>query len=105
MENLSLQQIRDALIVLLAVMAFVVLLGNVIKTLKGWKRPVDDLTSWRQDVNTKLDRDNRRLNDLEEGNRVICRGILALLSHEINGNSDAALKASQTEITNYLIQR
>lgn len=104
-ENVTLTQIRDAVIVLLAVMAFVVLLGNVIKTLKGWKKPVDDLTSWRQDVNVKLDRDNRRLNDLEEGNRVICRGILALLSHQINGNSNDKLLSSQKEITDYLINR
>lgn len=105
MENLTLQQIRDAVIVVLAVMAFVVLLGNFVKTLKGWKEPRDEFENWRRDADGKLDRDNKRLNDLEDGNRVICRGILALLSHEINGNSDEALKESRTEITNYLISR
>ena len=105
MENLTLEQIRDAVIVLVAVLAFVVLLGNFIKTVKGWKQPHDNLEAWRRDVDEKLNRDNRRLNDLEEGNRVICRGILALLSHEISGNSDDKLKESQAEITNYLIER
>ena len=105
MENLTLEQIRDSVIVLVAVLAFVVLLGNFNKTVKSWKQPHDDLEAWRQDVNGKLDRDNRRLNDLEEGNRVICRGILALLSHEINGNSKDKLTSSQQEITNYLIER
>ena len=42
-ENLTLEQIRDAVIVLVAVLAFVVLLGNFIKTIKGWKKPHDDL--------------------------------------------------------------
>ena len=105
MDNLTLAQIRDAVIVLLAVMAFIVLLGNVIKTIKGWTKPLNDMESWREDVNTKLDKDNKRLNDLEEGNRVICRGILALLSHEINGNSKEKLMNSQKEITDYLINR
>lgn len=105
MENLSVEQVRDFMIVLVAILAFVVLLGNFVKTIKGWKQPHDDLEAWRQDVNGKLDRDNRRLNDLEDGNRVICRGILALLSHEISGNSDDKLKESQAEITNYLIER
>lgn len=105
MDNLTLAQIRDAVIVLLAVMAFIVLLGNVIKTIKGWTKPLNDMESWRDDVNTKLDKDNKRLNDLEEGNRVICRGILALLSHEINGNSKEKLMNSQKEITDYLINR
>ena len=105
MENLTLEQIRDFVIVLVAVLAFVVLLGNFIKTIIGWKQPHDNLESWRRDVDEKLNRDNRRLNDLEEGNRVICRGILAMLSHEINGNSKDKLISSQQEITNYLIER
>ena len=105
MAELTLTQIRDAVIVLLAVLAFIVLLGNFIKTIKGWKQPHDDLQAWRRDVDTKLNNDNQRLNDLEAGNRVICRGILAMLSHEINGNSNDKLIASQQEITNYLINR
>lgn len=46
-----------------------------------------------------------QLANIEQGNKVLCRGILALLSHEINGNSDDKLKASQQEITNYLIDK
>lgn len=46
-----------------------------------------------------------QLANIELGNKVLCRGILALLSHEINGNSDDKLKASQQEITNYLIDK
>ena len=105
MENLSPDQIRDTLVVVLAVMAFLVLLGNVIKTIKDWKKPHDDMASWRMDVDNRLNNDNSRLRDLEEGNKVICRGILAMLSHEINGNSNDKLTASQQEITNYLINR
>ena len=105
MENLSPEQIRDTLVVVLALMAFLVLLGNVIKTIKDWKKPHDDMASWRMDVDNRLTNDNSRLRDLEEGNKVICRGILAMLSHEINGNSNDKLTASQQEITNYLINR
>lgn len=42
---------------------------------------------------------------IETGNRVLCRGILALLSHEINGNSTDKLRDSQKEITDYLIDK
>lgn len=105
MENLTLEQIRDFVIVLLAILAFIILLANAIKALKEWRKPHDDRESWRHDVDEKLNRDNKRLSDLEEGNKVICRGILAMLSHEINGNSNDKLLASQQEITNYLIER
>lgn len=105
MENLSLAQFKDTAVVLVAVMGFLVLLGNVIKTVATWKKPHDDLQKWRADVDVKLTNDNKRLDVLEEGNRVICRGILAMLSHDINGNSNDKLIASQKEITDYLIEK
>ena len=105
MENLTLAQFKDTAIVILALMGVIVLLGNVIKTIKTWKQPHDDIEKWRKDVDSKLAKDNDRLNDLGAGNKVICRGILAMLSHEINGNSNDKLLASQKENTDYLIER
>jgi hypothetical protein len=60
---------------------------------------------WKRGVSAKLDKDNRRIDGLEEGNKAICRGVLALLSHEINGNSVDKLRDAQTGLTNYLIER
>ena len=105
MENVTLAQLKDFAIVLVALLGFIVLLGNFIKTVKTWKQPHDDLEKWRSDVDTKLTNDNKRLDVLEEGNRVVCRGILAMLSHEINGNSNDKLVASQKEIEDYLIEK
>lgn len=105
MGDLSLEQIRDFVIVLAAILGFVVLLWNAIKAVREWRKPSTDIQAWRRDVDTKLNQDHQRLADLESGNRVVCRGILALLSHEINGNSNDKLKASQQEITDYLIDR
>lgn len=105
MESLTLVEIRDSIIVLVAVLGFIVLLGNAIKTFKGWKTPVDDLKKWQTEVDDKLKKDNDRLKTLEDGNRVICRGIMALLSHEVNGNSDDKLKKSLDEIQEYLLEK
>lgn len=105
MDQVTVGQVNGFWVVLLALFALVVLLGNVVKTIKEWRKPHDDLEEWRRDVDTKLRNDNDRLKSMEDGNKVICRGILALLSHEINGNSTEKLKASQTEMTNYLIDR
>lgn len=46
-----------------------------------------------------------KLAEISQGNKVTCRGVLALLSHEINGNSNDKLKDSQKEITDYLIDK
>ena len=105
MDSVSLDQIKDFIIVLFAILAAVVLIGNVVKTISGWRKPHNDLQEWKNQVDAKMESDNERLEILEGGNRVICRGILAMLSHEINGNSNDKLIASQQEITNYLIDR
>ncbi len=53
----------------------------------------------------QLAQQETRMGGTAEGQKVLCRGLLALLSHEINGNSDDKLKASQAEITDYLIDK
>ena len=58
-----------------------------------------------EDHTRKLAGHGAQIEAIDKGNKVLCRGILALLSHEINGNSSDKLKASQAEITNYLIEK
>ena len=105
MADLTMAQIKDFAIVLLAIMGFVVLLGNVIKVFKEWRKPGMSEAEWRRSVDQHLDTDNKRIKALEEGNKAICKGVLALLSHEINGNSIDKLQQAQDAINNYLIER
>lgn len=105
MDKLTLSQIKDFAIVFLALLAFIVLLGNVIKTVKGWLQPGMSEKEWRQDVDRKLGSDNERIKSLEEGNKVICKALIALLSHEINGNSNDKLLKALEGLNNYLIDR
>ena len=105
METITAAQWQTFLLVAAAIIGAIILVGSRVKTVKEWKKPLDDLATWKRDVDTKLRNDNDRLKTVEDGNRVICRGILALLSHEINGNSTDKLKSSQQEITDYLIER
>ena len=73
------------------------------------------LTKLQDDVskiNDKLEKDKSRLDEHEkqlmsmgQENKIMLRGVRALLSHEINGNSDDKLRASLSEIDDYLIAR
>lgn len=105
MENLTLPQIKDFIIVAVAILAFIVLLGNVVKTLKEWRKPGMSEADWRRDVDDKLGNDNRRIKSLEDGNRVVCKALMALLSHEINGNSNDKLQKALSDLNDYLIER
>ena len=52
-----------------------------------------------------FDKDNKRLIELEEGNRVIQRALLALLSHSINGNDTESITRARDDLQQYLISR
>ena len=60
---------------------------------------------WRRDVDRKLGTDNERIKGLEDGNKVICRALMAILSHDINGNSKDKLEKAYAELNEYLIER
>lgn len=50
-----------------------------------------------------FDNDNKRLIELEKGNRVYLQALLALISHALNGNDVDGLKQVKSKIENYLI--
>lgn len=105
MESLSLLQVRDFCIVAIAIMGFIVLLGNVVKTIREWRKPGMNEAEWRSEVDKKLGSDNKRIESLETGNRVICKALIALLSHDLNGDSKDKLQTALTDLNNYLIER
>ena len=84
--------------IVLAIASAVVLLSNafekIVKAVKTARAPnirqderLDALEKWRQTVDGKLNRDNERLENIEEGNRASQRALLALLDHGIDGNN------------------
>lgn len=105
MDKLTPEMLMTFLVVAAALIGFVLLIWQLADKIRAARKPNQDLSNWQHETDEKLKRDKERLDILEDGNKVICRGILALLSHEINGNSTDKLKASQSEITNYLIDR
>lgn len=53
----------------------------------------------------RLDAMEDRITDMGRQSTIMLRGVRALLSHEVNGNSTDKLKSSMTEIDDYLINR
>ena len=92
MEKLTIEQIRDFVIVVLAILALIVLVGNAFKTIKDWRKPHMDEAEWRRNANETIDDHEDRIKTIEDGNKVICKALLALLSHDINGDSKDKLE-------------
>lgn len=100
----------------LATASAVVLLSNavekIIKAVKAAKAPnikqderLKALEDWKKTVDGKLDRDNNRLESIEEGNRASQRALLALLDHGIDGNNIKQMQDAKETLQNHLINR
>lgn len=106
-ENITLGQVA-------AVIAFVVALYGGVKYLK--KEVKDVITEMLKDqfnsVDQKLDKDNRRLNDLEEQTQFLYKAIslllqddLAILEHLRTNNSTGKMAEQEQKVQDFLIQR
>lgn len=117
MENMTL---TEFLALILAIASGFLLLANavekVVKAYKAAKAPsvqqnaqqnerLDELEEWRKGVDSKLRRDNERLDTMAEGNRATQRALLALLAHGIDGNNIKQMQDAKETLENYLIDR
>lgn len=113
MDTISLNNVWA---LLLAVASAVVLLSNaaekIVKVVKAARAPnvaqdarLDALEEWRKTVDSKLNRDNERLEVIEEGTRASQRALLALLDHGIDGNNIKQMQDAKEALQNHLINR
>jgi len=86
--------------------------SHVVKAVKAAKAPNAEqdrrLTAVEEDlkgVHRFLDTDKKRLDVLDEGNRVTQRALLALLGHGLDGNNQKQMQDAKTDLEQYLINR
>ena len=79
--------------------------GWLIKIIKGLKKPADD-------VNTKLDNDNKRIKELEDQYKYISSAIgvlmrcdLVILGHLRTNNNTGQMADMEKDIQDFLIKR
>jgi hypothetical protein len=85
---------------------------KVAKVVRAAKAPNDEqdrrITAAEKDITDIkgfLDKDKKRLDTLEDGNRVTQRAILALLGHGLDGNNQKEMKDAKAALENHLINR
>ena len=77
----------------------------LIKIMEKRKKPDKDRDETMKKHQEMLDNDNKRLKELEEGNKVVMQSLLAIMSHLIDGNHTEELKKSKEMVQEYLIKR
>lgn len=107
-------EVQTFFIVLLAICGGITTIGGAINLLLNWKKG-----SKTTQHDTKLKEHDEQFKDhetrirtLEDKTReqdgfikVLCNSILALVSHEINGNSKDKLRDAQKELQDFLINK
>lgn len=85
---------------------------KITKARKALKAPNDEqdrrITTAENDIKEIkgfLAVDKKRLDALEEGNRVTQRAILALLGHGLDGNNQKQMQEAKENLEKYLINR
>ena len=100
----------------LAAASAVVLLSNaaekIAKAVKAARAPNEEqdrrLTAAEKDIadiKGFLANDKKRLDSLEEGNRVTQRALIALLGHGLDGNNQKEMATAKADLESYLINR
>lgn len=93
--------------VLLALCGVISIVGNTINLIRNWKKESKILAHEMQlqDHENRIKALEASKSDQEEYIKVMCNAVLALVSHEINGNSVDKLKIVQEELKEFLINR
>lgn len=112
--TISLEQIYWGLLFIVALGGAVAVLAKVVRPFKAMKQTLADkadkadfdaLKAEFTQLKSYQDTDHGKLKDLEKGNEVICKCLLALTDHELTNNSVDKLKAAKDEMQNYLIKK
>ena len=95
-----------------AIVSVAAAIGVIVTLVKKAKSP-NQLQNERLDkLEAKLDKhdellgnDNVRLKNIEQGNRITQKALLALLTHGIDGNDIDSMRKAKEELQQYLIEK
>ena len=95
--------------VLLALAAAIVSLGGALAVVEHIAEKAttkrDKMAEQVEAHEERLANDHRRLTNLESSNRLIMRGVMQIMSHEMDGNHTAQLKEVRDDMERYLINK
>ena len=103
----SLNEVQTFFIVLLAIASSITTLGGAINLLLNWRKQsnVARHTIEIKDHEKRIQKLEEKTNEQDRFIKVLCNSILALVSHEINGNSLDKLIDAQKELQDFLINK
>lgn len=102
---IGLEDIAVTVGVVIVVCGLIVTLWNAIKAIKEMTKPAKDLVNRVDKIESMLANDKKRLDSQEVAQKLLLRGMMLLIEHEVNEGSDSALAILKDDISSYLINR
>lgn len=66
---------------------------------------LDALEQWKKTVDQRLSTGDDHFQEIDNGNRITQKAILALMKHAINGNDIDSLKQAEKKLEEYLVDK
>lgn len=105
MQTVTFDALTTTVVVILAICGAINVIGATAKLIKEGLKPQTTVKQALANDKTRLDKHDKAIDALQEGQKVTCEGVQALLNHALhNGNSDEMQKAS-TDLNKWLINR
>ena len=94
-------------IVLLAICSSITTIGGAINLIRNWKKEskVERHDEEIKDHEVRIRALENKTKEQDDFIKVLCNSILALVSHEINGNSLDKLREAQKDLQDFLINK
>lgn len=86
-------------------LGFVTSVWAVWKIVKEIKKPNDDLRADVHRHSELLEKDDKRLDNIEASNKMLLQCMLVIINHDITGNGIEKMKIARDELQEYLINR
>lgn len=102
MEHITPEELMRTVVIILSIFAAIVTVDKVIDIIKKWRTPTTDTAKKLANDKQRLDQHDEAIDDLREGNQVICSALIAILDHGIhNGNTDQ-MQDARDDLMRYL---
>lgn len=75
------------------------------KIIKEIRKPGNDLKETVKKHEAYLKEDRTEIEEIKEGNKVICKSIMTMINHELSGNDISNMRKMRDELQEYLIDK
>lgn len=105
MQTVTFDSLTTTIVVILAICGAINVIGATVKLIKELFRPQTNVRVMLENDKRRLDNHDKAIDALQEGQKVTCKGVQALLNHELHNGNATEMQEASAELNKWLINR